>query len=250
MRIIISPAKKMNVDRESFGVKGTPRFLDDTKRLMAEVKKLSYAEAKALWKCNDKLAELNYRRFEEMDLEKFLTPALVSYEGLQYQYMAPGVFTERALAYVEKHLRILSGFYGVLAPFDGVVPYRLEMQAKLAAGGKKDLYAFWGDRLYRELLRENEDRVILNLASKEYACAVEPYVEERCRFITVSFEEAVDGKLRQKGTFAKMARGEMVRFLAENEVTDPEGAKGFDRMGYRYLEELSDAGHFIFIREA
>lgn len=250
MRIIISPAKKMRVDGESFGVKELPVFLEDTKILMGEIRKLSYEEAKALWKCNDKLAELNFRRFEEMDPEKFLTAALISYEGLQYQYMAPEVFTERELAYVERHLRILSGFYGVLRPFDGVVPYRLEMQARLSVGGKKDLYDFWGGRLYRELMRENRDGVILNLASKEYAWAIEPYVEADCRFITVSFEESVEGKWRQKGTLAKMARGEMVRFLAESEGEDLEKVKEFDRMGYRYRKDLSDERHFIFCRDS
>ena len=107
MRIIISPAKKMNVDRDSFEAKTLPCFLQDTKVLMEEIKKLSLAEAKALWKCNDKLAELNFRRFAMMDPEKCLTPALVSYEGLQYQYMAPGVFTESALPM----WRSICGFY-------------------------------------------------------------------------------------------------------------------------------------------
>lgn len=249
MKIIISPAKKMNMDRDSFPVKGTPCFLEETKLLMREIQKLSYAEAKALWKCNDRLAELNFERFAGMDPESCLTPALLSYEGLQYQYMAPGVFTERALDYVEKHLRILSGFYGVLRPFDGVVPYRLEMQARLAVEGRKNLYEFWGDRLYRELMRENQDGIILNLASKEYSGAVEPYVEADCRFITVCFEQDAGGKLRQKGTFAKMARGEMVRFLAENGIEDLEDIKKFDAMGYRYREEASEERHFLFVKE-
>lgn len=248
MRIIISPAKKMNVNRDLLAVKTLPCFLDDTKILMEEIKKLSLAEAKTLWKCNDKLAELNFRRFAEMDPEKCLTPALVSYEGLQYQYMAPGVFTESALAYVEEHLRILSGFYGVLRPFDGVTPYRLEMQAAFSVHGKKDLYAFWGDRLYRNLMEGNQDGVIVNLASKEYSCAVEPYAEPACLFITVVFAEEADGKLRQKGTHAKMARGEMVRFLAENGVREPEEIKRFDAMGYRFREELSDNQRFVFVK--
>lgn len=248
MKIIISPAKKMNVDRDSLAVKGMPCFLAEAKILMREIKKLSLEEAKALWKCNDRLAELNFRRFAEMDPERCLTPALLSYEGLQYQHMAPGVFTESALDYVEEHLRILSGFYGVLCPFDGVVPYRLEMQARLSVDGKKDLYAFWGDKLYRRLMEGNRDGIILNLASKEYSCAVEPFVESGCRFITVCFEEDVDGKLRQKGTLAKMARGEMVRFLSENGVEDADGVKAFDGMGYRYREELSDEGKFVFVK--
>lgn len=248
MRIIISPAKKMNVDRDCLTVKTMPCFLDDTKVLMEEIKKFSYAEAKALWRCNDKLAELNFRCFAEMDVEQCLTPALISYEGLQYQYMAPGVFTESALSYVEEHLRILSGFYGVLRPFDGVVPYRLEMQARLKVNGKKDLYAFWGDRLYRNLMENNQDGVLLNLASKEYSCAVEPYVASSCLFITVVFAEETDGKLKQKGTLAKMARGEMVRFLAERGVREPGGIKEFDAMGYRFREALSDERKFVFVR--
>ena len=248
MRIIISPAKKMNVDRDSLAVKGTPCFLAETKILMREIKKLSLEEAKALWKCNDRLAELNFRRFAEMDPERCLTPALLSYEGLQYQYMAPGVFTGSALKYVEEHLRILSGFYGVLRPFDGVVPYRLEMQARLSVEGKKDLYGFWGGKLYCGLMEGNRDGIILNLASREYSCAVEPYVEPECHFITVCFEEDVDGKLRQKGTLATMARGEMVRFLSENGVEDADGVKEFEGMGYRYREELSDEGKFVFVK--
>ncbi len=249
MKIIISPAKKMNMSRDSYEVTGMPCFLADTKILMQEIKKLSLAEAKALWKCNDKLAELNFRRFAEMDPEKCLTPAILSYEGLQYQHMAPGVFTDRALSYVQEHLRILSGFYGVLKPFDGVVPYRLEMQAGLSVEGKKDLYAFWGRRLYCRLMEDNEDGVILNLASKEYAGAVEPYVNTPCRFITVSFEEDVDGKRKQKGTFAKMARGEMVRFLAENGIEDIEGVKRFTGSGYRFREELSGEWNYVFVKE-
>lgn len=250
MKIIISPAKKMNVDRDSYEVMGMPCFLADTKILMREIKKLSFAEAKALWKCNDKLAELNFQRFAQMDPEKCLTPAIISYEGLQYQHMAPGVFTDKALSYVQEHLRILSGFYGVLKPFDGVVPYRLEMQAGLSVEGKKDLYAFWGEKLYRKLMEDNEDGVILNLASKEYSCAVEPYAEPSCRFITVSFEEEADEKRKQKGTFAKMARGEMVRFLAENGIESSEDIRKFDAMGYRYREDLSDEKKFVFVKNA
>lgn len=250
MKIIISPAKKMNVDRDSYEVIGMPCFLADTRILMREIKKLSFAEAKALWKCNDKLAELNFQRFARMDPEKCLTPAIISYEGLQYQHMAPGVFTDKALSYVQEHLRILSGFYGVLKPFDGVVPYRLEMQARLSVEGKKDLYAFWGEKLYRKLMEDNEDGVILNLASKEYSCAVEPYAEPSCRFITVSFEEEADGKRKQKGTFAKMARGEMVRFLAEDGIESSEDIRKFDAMGYRYREDLSDEKKFVFVKNA
>ena len=244
MKIIISPAKKMNVNTDFLPVTGLPRFLKDTRVLYDTIKKLSYGEAKALWGCNDKLAELNFRRFADMDLERNLTPAVLSYEGLQYQHMSPAVFTEEGIKYAESHLRILSGFYGVLSPFDGVVPYRLEMQAKLSAAGKKDLYELWSDRLYKAVL--DDDRVIINLASKEYSQAVEKYLKPKDRFVTCVFGELQDGRVRQKGTLAKIARGEMVRFMVENNITEVEKLKEFNCMGYRYRKEVSSENNLIF----
>ena len=177
MRFIVSPAKKMNVVDDAFAWHGLPRFIDDAEQLLEALRALSYGEAKALWGCSDMLAELNFERVRTMDLraEGALTPAVVAYEGIQYQHLAPRVMNEAQLAYVQEHLRILSGFYGMLHPLDGVVPYRLEMQAKLAAGGAPDLYAFWGDRLYRTLADEAD--VIVNLASVEYAKAVLPHAK-------------------------------------------------------------------------
>ena len=248
MKIIISPAKKMNIDTDSFEVQKLPMFLEDTKRLCKTMQDMSFAELKSLWGCNDKLAELNYNRLADMALEKSLTPAILSYEGLQYQHMSPMVFTKDALVYVEEHLRILSGFYGVLTPFTGVTPYRLEMQAKLSVEGKKDLYEFWGDKLYRAVI--DEDRVIINLASKEYFKAIEKYLSPEDRFVTIEFGEYVDGKVKQKGTFAKMARGEMVRFMAEHQVTNVEQIKQFNVMGYHYEEALSTDSKMVFVRES
>lgn len=174
MRIIISPAKKMNVDTDSFAVSGMPEFLEDTRVLMREIQALTLADARALWKCNDALAELNFRRFRDMELERRLTPAVMAYEGLQYRHMAPVVLTRDALSYIAEHLRILSGFYGLLRPFDGVTPYRLEMQARLSVDGAGDLYAFWGGRLAEQLASETD--WVLNLASREYSRAVEPHL--------------------------------------------------------------------------
>lgn len=246
MKIIISPAKKMNVDTDTFEIGGMPEFIEDAGILMNAVKALSFAEAKALWKCNDKLALLNYERFQKMDLKKSLTPAVISYEGLQYQHMAPGVFTTEALSYIGEHLRILSGFYGLLRPFDGVTPYRLEMQAGLSVRGCKDLYDFWGGRIHDKLAED--DGIIINLASKEYSRCVEKYITPEERFITVEFGELADGKVKQKGTLAKMARGEMVRFLAEKAIRGPEEIKAFRELGFSYAKELSDAERYVFIR--
>lgn len=246
MKIIISPAKKMNVDTDTFEIDGLPEFIDDAEILMERIRALSFSEAKALWKCNDKLALLNYERFQKMDLKRSLTPAVISYEGLQYQHMAPGVFTTEALSYIGEHLRILSGFYGLLRPFDGVTPYRLEMQAALSVKGYKDLYDFWDGRLYEKLT--DDDGIIINLASKEYSRCIEKYITPAERFITIEFGELVDGNVKQKGTLAKMARGEMVRFLAEKAICEPEEIKTFRELGFSYVKELSGAEKYVFIR--
>lgn len=246
MKIIISPAKKMNIDTDTFAPMGLPVFLSRTKELMDYMKGLSYEEAKMLWSCNDKIAAQNFERYAQMDLERGLTPAILSYEGIQYQYMSPMVFSETALDYVQKNLRILSGFYGIVKPFDGVTPYRLEMQAKASIGGFKDLYEYWGDSLYQELTSDG-DHLILNLASKEYSKCIEKYLGENDLFVTCVFGEEIDGKVVQKGTLVKMARGEMVRFLAENEIDSLEGVKNFHGLGYEFSEELSGEKEYIFI---
>ena len=163
MRIIISPAKKMNVNTDIFSYNNLPIFLPQTRQITEYIQSLSFGECQKLWGCNDKIAQQNFERFQDIDLEHTLTPAILSYEGIQYQYMAPVVFSDDALIYIENHLRILSGFYGILKPFDGVTPYRLEMQAKAKINGTKDLYAFWGQRLYQELTKD--DHQIINLAS-------------------------------------------------------------------------------------
>ena len=247
MRIILSPAKKMNEETDLLAPEGMPVFMENTEEIMRWMQGLSYEAAKKLWACNDKIAEQNFERFQHMDLYRRLTPAILSYEGIAYQYMAPSVFANGEFAYVQEHLRILSAFYGVVKPMDGVTPYRLEMQAKAKVAGSKDLYMYWGDRLYREVL--DESRVIINLASKEYSKCVEKYLTPQDRYITCVFGELDGGKIVQKGVYAKMARGEMVRYMSEHDVQDPEGMKDFDRLGYVFREDLSGEQESVFIRE-
>ena len=247
MRIIISPAKKMNVDTDSFPYRDLPEFLPNTEEICGQLQSMSYQELKKLWKCNDQIAELNVRRLRDMDLLGPLTPAVLAYEGIQYQYMAPGVFTDQEFGYIQEHLRILSGFYGILRPFDGVTPYRLEMQAKLKIGACKDLYAYWGDRLAQTLCAESN--CILNLASREYSICVSKYLPDTARFITCVFGEENDGKVIEKGTMCKMARGEMVRFMAQYQIEKPDQIKSFDRLNYRFDESRSDDSTFFFLRD-
>ncbi len=247
MRIIISPAKKMRIDTDSFDCQGFPHFLPQTERLLARLREMSYAELKKLWKCNDSIAGLNFERLQRMDLYRNLTPAILSYDGIQYQYMAPGVFTYDELDYIVEHLRILSGFYGVLRPFDGVTPYRLEMQAKLAIDGMNGLYAFWEDRIAGQLFAETD--VVLDLASKEYSRCVTDHLPGDARVLRCIFGELNGDKVVEKGTLCKMARGEMVRFMAEKQIEDPVCLQEFDRLGYRFSPERSDEQNYVFIKK-
>lgn len=248
MKIIISPAKKMNVDTDTLEGHTLPEFLKEAAEIMHWMQKLTYDEAKKLWGCNEKIADLNYERFQEMELKKNLTPAILSYEGIQYQSMAPAVFSDGELEYIQEHLRILSGFYGVLKPMDGVVPYRLEMQAKAKVNGTESLYDFWAERLYRAVL--DESRIIINLASREYAKIIERYLKPEDRFLTCIFGEMQNGRVIQKGTKAKMARGEMVRYMAENRVEDPDQMKAFCRLGYCFSQEFSTENVYTFLQPA
>lgn len=245
MKIIIAPAKKMIVDTDTFGCDDTPQYLAQTQQILTELRQLTYAQAKALWHCSDKLAQPNYDWLQKLDLTRQLTPALLAFSGIQYQYMAPDLFTAPALDYVRANLRILSGFYGILRPFDGVVPYRLEMQSKLQVAGTPNLYAFWQDRLYQALTPTSEP--IVNLASQEYAKTITPYLQPQQPFVTVVFASLVAGKLKTKATLAKMARGEMVRFLAEHQAATITAIKGFDHPDWAFSPEHSTASDLVFI---
>ena len=243
MKIILSPAKKMKKD-DDLGFYDLPVFLDKTKEILKCLKSLSKNELKEIWKCNEKIADENIDRLEKMNLEGDLTPAILAYDGIAYKYMAPSVFEDSQFSYIQEHLRMLSAFYGVLKPMDGVRPYRLEMQAKLRVGDYKDLYAYWGDNLYKSIV--DESHVIINLASKEYSKCIEKYLNERDRYITITFCELLNGKLVTKGTYAKMARGEMVRYMTENNIYDVEKIKSFDRLDYVYRDELSSDDEYVF----
>ena len=246
MRIIISPAKQMRTDTDSFTCSQVPVFHEKTEILKNWIHGLSYEEQKRIWACNDKIARQNHERFADMDLYQNLTPALIAYDGIQYTYMAPTVFEDGQYDYVQEHLRILSGFYGVVKPMDGVVPYRLEMQAKAAVAGYKDLYDFWGDDLYREVM--DDSRVLINLASREYSKCIEKYLQPGDRYITCIFGEPEGGKIVQKGVYAKMARGEMVRYMAEIHAEESEQIKTFNWGNYRYDEDRSSDTEYVFIR--
>jgi len=246
MKIIISPAKKMNRYTDEPGYARLPFFLREAEQLKECLRGFSYEALKRLLCTNDRIATLNFERYRDMDLLRDPAPALLSYDGIQYQYMAPQVFERSYFDYVENHLRILSGFYGLLRPLDGIVPYRLEMQAKLKMDFCDNLYGFWGGKLYSRLTRN--DHTILNLASAEYSRAISKYLTPEVTYITCTFGEWENGKIREKGVYVKMARGEMVRFMAENKIEKPGDVKYFNRLGYSYRSGLSTPTNYIFLK--
>lgn len=167
-----------------------------------------------------------------------LSPAAFSYAGIQYQHMAPQVMDEDSLAWLQDHLWILSGMYGCLRPFDAVRPYRLEMGAKLAVDGARNLYAFWGDKLARAVAGSGGETVV-NLASVEYAKAVLPHLDPSTPIATCVFSSSLrNGRPVQKSTESKAARGSMVRWMAENRIESAADLKRFD-VGFAFAPELS-----------
>lgn len=245
MKIIIAPTKKMQVDLDSFPVQAKPEFLQQAKQLQAWMKSLDYQQLKNLWHCSDKLARENYQQLQIQNLDEQLTPAILAYIGIQYQYMAPDLFTQTALDYIQANLRILSGFYGILRPFDGIARYRLEMQSKVTLPNDDNLYEFWQQQIFDSLAPQPE--TIINLASVEYAKAITPYLRSSDHFITCLFGELQDGKVKQKATAAKMARGEMVRFMAEHQIEQPRDLKKFDRLNYQFSTKFSDENTLVFL---
>ena len=247
MKIVVSPAKTMIENTDSYIGNSIPTYIDYSRMLLDEIRQKSYEEMKEIWKCNEKIANENFERFKNMNLQGNLSPAIFSYQGIQYQYMAVNVMESSSLEYIRENLYILSGFFGILRTFDVVSPYRLEMQAKLEIGDCKNLYEFWGDKIYRKLFETGE--VVINLASKEYSKIIESYLSKEDKFITCVFAEKKDGKVVQKATLAKMARGEMVNFIASNNIQNEAEIKNFDRLGFVFDEALSNDNKYVFVLE-
>ena len=247
MKIIISPAKKMRTDQGYPLYQTTPLLIDKTKILISHLKSLDYDSLKNILDCSDSIARESYAQYKKMDISKDLSAAILAFDGIQYKYMSPAVFQDEHFRYINDRLYIISGLYGLLRPLDGVVPYRLEMKAKLRFGPYSDLYDFWGGSICSAAVQEGD--TVLNLASKEYSRCISRFVSEDVRYVNFTFGELIGDKVIEKGVYVKMARGEMVRYLAENNIDSPEDALGFNRLGFKYYEELSKKDSYVFIKE-
>ena len=248
MRIIVSPAKQMSCSEAALPAQGEGALISRAEQVLAALQALPREQAQRLWGCSDKLAASAFGATQAAQLRSAAAaPAILAYDGIAYKYMVPQAFTYDEFDYVQEHLRILSGLYGCLRPMDGIVEHRLEMQHKLQVGGAKNLYEFWGSAIYDEVMRSNSNRIVVNLASKEYSRCIERYLQPQDTFVTCTFAQDTGGKLTQKGVWCKMARGEMVRYMAVHDISSVEDLAGFDSPDWEFSEALSTEAELVFL---
>lgn len=245
MLAILSPAKNMRPVSLPDIPLSRPFYIQDAKRLAGWLSAYSAWELESLFRVNPSIAMRAFLDYQEFDGEKEGYPALLSYHGLAYRHIGAGDFSREDWMFAQRHIRLLSALYGVLLPCDGILPYRLEFLCRFQPQGNS-LYAYWGDRIYRRLMSEGD--TVINLASGEYAKTVEPFLRGEDRYITCDFLTQKRGSLSMPAALAKMARGEMARFLVRERVETPEGLKGFQWDGYRYSEILSSKNRYVFVR--
>ncbi len=252
MKIIISPAKSLDFEtKANTDVYTQPRFLEQSKKLNKKLKTLSRKKLSDLMKISDDLASLNYDRNQEwqtpFEIENS-KQAIYSFTGEVFRGIGVASISEDKLPILQDRLRILSGLYGLLRPLDLIQPYRLEMGTKLKVGRTENLYQFWNTDLADSLNAELEDNeLLINLASTEYFKAL-PKKVLKVPMITPVFKDLKNGQYKTIMTYAKKARGLMVRYIIENDVKTIEALKGFDVDNYRFSEEMSTKKELFFTR--
>ncbi|HEY4540981.1 MAG TPA: peroxide stress protein YaaA [Noviherbaspirillum sp.] len=254
MLIVISPAKTLDYATPATTAKRTmPDFVDEAAELVAILRQKSPDQIASLMQISDKLAVLNATRYGEWSHEfddRNSKQAVLAFNGDVYEGLDAPTLNAAALDYLQSHLRILSGLYGLLRPLDLMQAYRLEMGTRLANARGKDLYAFWGERVTETLnaaLVRQRSRFLVNLASEEYFKVVRPQLL-KAPVITPMFEDWKDGRYKVISFHAKRARGLMVRFAAQHALKDPEGLKDFDLDGYAHEPAASSEHVWVFRR--
>lgn len=243
MKIIMSPAKQMKLCEDNI-VNGTPiLFPKQSQEILAQLQSRSYNELKSIFNASDKVTRPIFEQYQNMKNGKELpvSPALFTYCGIAYQYMAPSVLEDQELNWLQNHLYIISGVYGLVRPFDEIQIYRLEFHCKIPFS----LYDYWQDLIYEKLKGEDW---ILNAASAEYSKVLKKYRKE-LPIVDLKFYEPTERGLQEKGVHAKMARGAIVRFCAEHEIKKKEELQNFKDFGFRYQKDLSKDNLFVYVKE-
>ena len=230
MIVILSPSKTQDFEHENrTEIHTQPEFMLDTKELLESIQQKEIDELQQVMQVSERLAFLNYNRFQDI-------------EGLEADTL-----TDEELHFAQANLRIISGFYGILRPFDLIQPYRLEMKTPLKTKRGKNLYEFWGKFLTDYFNTRYSDDIIINLASQEYAKAIMNR-HFKLKAITPIFKEEQDGELKTVAIYAKRARGKMARYIIQNKIKQPSKLKFFEEEGYKLDEELSSSTEWIFTR--
>ena len=253
MKTLISPSKTLNFDDYNTpGFNTDCRLLDDTTELHKILTSYSINGIKDLMSVSDKIAELNYNRFkswENPSLSSKSKQAVFAFKGDVYSGLNAETIAKDKFDFMQKNLRILSGFYGLLRPFDKILPYRLEMGTKLQNSRGKNLYEFWGNKITDLLNKdfESEKDIVINLASEEYYKSINNKNLNN-KVITPVFKEYKNGSYKTIAIYAKKARGLMSRYIIDNEIDNSDGLKTFTNEGYSYDESLSDNLNYVFTR--
>lgn len=255
MLMVISPAKTLDYESPLPAdlALTCPDFLADSAELIALLRAQTPAEIASLMSLSDKLAALNVARYEAWQPDFTLPearPALFAFKGDVYTGLEVERFSAADLNEAQKHLRILSGLYGLLRPLDLMLPYRLEMGTDLDNARGRHLYAFWGERLTQalnEALAQQGDDILVNLASNEYFKAINPK-RLKAQIITPQFKDEKNGQYKMISFFAKKARGRMVTWLVKNRIHHADDIRSFDVDGYRFNASLSRGTDMVFTR--
>jgi len=252
---LISPAKSLDFETETkFEDHSIPNMLDDTEILVDAARKLSRSKLAQTMKLSEKLADLNFQRFQNFSTPFHLgnaKQAAFVFNGDTYTGLKANTLGKRDMEFAQKHLRILSGLYGILRPLDLIQPYRLEMGSKFLTRRGTNLYDFWGNSItnaINTLLESHQNKALINLSSSEYFKVVNQK-ELTGPVLTPIFKEKKKGQLRTIGMFAKQARGAMARFIISNRIDKIDGVKEFNENGYKYSNELSDEKNWLFTRD-
>ncbi|MBW6409383.1 peroxide stress protein YaaA [Clostridium weizhouense] len=255
MLVIISPSKTLDFNKTNKNLPMTkPKFLREAKILVNELKKYDSFSLSKLMKISDKLATLNKDRFEKWtDSLENSRQCLIAFKGDVFNGIDVGSFNEEDFFYTNEHLRILSGLYGLLNPFDGINLYRLEMGIKFIFNNYKNLYEYWDNKLINKILKDiskTENNILVNLASYEYFKSIEDIkkLNPNIKIVTPIFKEYKNGEYKIISIKAKRARGLMTAFIMKNQINNVDNIKKFDLEGYKFDENLSNNEDLVFTR--
>jgi len=255
MLILLSPAKTLDYSIDSKSNHTAPQFLNQSSKLIKILRQKEPKDIASLMGLSDKLASLNFDRYQSWKASKTLSddakPSVLVFKGDVYQGLSADTFNTKQLKFSQKHLRILSGLYGILKPMDLIKPYRLEMGTKLVTDKGKNLYEFWGNAIQKNIINELDEQksdLVINLAYKEYFSVIGK-MPEYLNVVSPAFKDFKNGKYKIISFYAKRARGLMARWIIENNIKDFERLSEFNVDGYYYSSKESSVNEPVFLRD-